>query len=239
MTLTDDELRAITDAVQAKLGNQGAGVSDSFMALLNRQGNDSLQASMQLFTENFELRGKNRTLQGELTTAQAASETPEGKTLIDKADAELIEAYKALGTPDEITKTKTDFATTERTTVLDKVAKIAGYEPSVFNRLATELTFEEREETIEGEKKPYVVVLPGEGKEAVRLEAYADENWKEFLPALSPTGDGAQAASTTPVGGTAFVKQKASGDVPKKGSVLDQHIAAREKRSEDKGPLDS
>jgi len=236
MTLSKEE---IIEIVNKALKDQGEGVPASFMNLLKREGEDTLQASLTLYTENFELRQDKRNLKAELDTAKKASNVPEDQVLVSKEDGELLENYKKLGTVEEIGKTSTDFSSMQRSQILSTVAKTAGYESGVFDRLAGELIFEERKETIDGKEVPYIVVLPGEGKEAVKIEEYAEANWKDFLPALKPENGGdTQTTSTTR--GTEFVKQKGAGDSTKPQSVLEKHLDAREERyNKTKGPLDS
>jgi len=234
MTLTIEQ---ITEVVEKALKGQGEKVPEGFMNLLKREGEDTLQISLKLYTENFELRADRRKLQDEVTELKKSSDVPEDQTLISKEDAVLLAKYKELGTPDEIGKVSTDFTTVQRSQVLAKVAETAGYEASVFNKLAGELTFEERDETIEGEKKKFIVVLPGEGKEAIRISEYAEANWKDFLPALKPENGGTTQTTIT-TQGTEFVKQKGKGDSTKPKSVLEAHLNRREERSKTKGPLD-
>ena len=235
MTLTIEQIKEV---VEKALKGQGDKVPEGFMNLLKREGEDTLQASLKLYSENFELREARRKLQEEVDELKKSSNVPEDQTLVSKEDAELLVKYKELGTPDEIGKVSTDFSSMQRSQVLAKVAKTAGYEPSVFNRLAGELTFEEREETIDGEKKLFIVVLPGEGKEAVRIDEFADANWKDFLPALKPENEGGTTQTQTATLGTEFVKQKGKGASTKSKSVLDAHLERREERQKTKGPLD-
>ncbi len=235
MTLTIDQIKEV---VEKALKSQGDQVPEGFMNLLKREGEDTLQASLKLYSENFELRADRRKLQDEVTELKKSSDVPEDQTLISKDDAALLAKYKEMGTLEEIGKVSTDFTTMQRSQVLAKVAKTAGYEPSVFNKLAGELKFEEKDETIDGEVTKYIVVLPGEGKEAIRIDEYAKANWENFLPALKPENGGTTQTTVT-TQGTEFVKQKGKGDSTKPKSVLEAHLERREERQKTKGPLDS
>ena len=235
MTLTVEQIQEV---VEKALKDQGDKVPEGFMNLLKREGEDTLQTSLKLYTENFELRADRRKLQDEVAELKKSSDVPEDQTLISKEDATLLTKYKEMGTPEEIGKVSTDFTTMQRSQVLAKVAETAGYEASVFDKLAGDTTFEEREETIDGKKSTYIVVLPGEGKEAIRISEYAEANWKDFLPALKPENGGTTQTTVT-TQGTEFVKQKGKGDSTKPKSVLDAHLERREERQKTKGPLDS
>lgn len=97
-----------------------------------------LQQNKTLIQEKGVVEAKVKNLQSDLDTAlQAAKDhgVPRGQALVSKADAELIEKYKPLGTPDELTALKTEHkslkdaeAKHQREANLKLVAKELGYD---------------------------------------------------------------------------------------------------------------
>lgn len=160
---------------------------------------------------------------------------PEGAVVLTGDDAKAWEAYRALGTPDEVTAklgeatTATErLAALEREVATSKVASAVGYKPSVLADLAKSKGFavELRQETVDGKPQevPYAITSDGQ---AVKLTDYVSQNLADYLPALTSgtsTGGGQQ-QRTTPAAGTAgprYPSQAGGSSAPQAGSVFDR-----------------
>jgi hypothetical protein len=183
--------------------------------------------ALKLYGENFQLREKNRTLEGE--NADLKKKVPaDGMFVINKDDNELLAAAKGLELkPEQITNLSTENAQLKRSKMLNKLVE-AGYS------LSTLETFDElegkeveeylvKEETKDG--KPVKSGLVKVGGKEVSL----DELVKEKRPALS-----AILKSTPQAGGTKYVNQDAGGKPPVENSVVDDFIKKRDERNKAK-----
>ena len=131
-----------------------------------------------------------------LEVEQSKKQVPEGGAIISATQVKLLEQYKKLGTPEELTNTvserdklQTDVALTVREKSLKSAADAHGYQPALLVRLAMQdnlVVDEIREEGEDDEKtKVAYVRLNEEGAKPVRLDKYAQETWEEFLVGLS------------------------------------------------------
>ena len=89
---------------------------------------------------------------------------------ITQEELDNFNKYKELGDVDAISQELGEKQQLERTNVINEVAQLAGYKPSVLSKLGHDVAFEIRED------KAYV------GDKTV--EEYAQENWADFLPSL-------------------------------------------------------
>ena len=164
--------------------------------VLDRYGRDALKLAEKLseaLTDNYTLREKNRKLRVDNETL-AAAKPPEGSVVLSGDDARLLDAYKALGEPgtlkqtlDAATQAHADLTTLRKSEVVRSAAEAHGFKPSVLSRLADglELTMKEGKD-----KKLQAFVLKDDKELA--LDAYAEQEWADFLPSLTqqPAGDG-------------------------------------------------
>jgi hypothetical protein len=124
---------------------------------------------------------KVKKLRSDLDDALEAAKTsgvPRGQALVSKADAESLNAYKALGTPDELTTVKTEHGTLKGESDQRKLddtrrqaAKALGYNEEAFIRLPNLPEFEIRGEG----DKPQVIAKVKDGDKVVERPA------KEFI----------------------------------------------------------
>lgn len=156
----------------------------------------------------------NKTLLSEKSTATAKVKELEadieaskdkhlqrGQVAVAKADAELIDKYKPLGTPDELTAMKTEHGTLKSD--LDKrkrqdahtvAAKELGYNVDAFLRLPDMPELEVREK--DGKKSVVAKVKDGENIVEKPAKEFIEANYAALMPALQ-----AKAGVTLPVGG--------------------------------------
>lgn len=147
---------------------------------------------------------KVKKLRSDLDDALEAAKTsgvPRGQALVAKADAELIDKYKPLGTPDELTAMKTEHGTLKSD--LDKrkrqdahtvAAKELGYNVDAFLRLPDMPELEVREK--DGKKSVVAKVKDGENTVEKPAKEFIEANYAALMPALQ-----AKAGVTLPVGG--------------------------------------
>lgn len=180
-----------------------------------RKAAETGEFANQLKARNDDATGFARDLHRELQEAReqlgkANALIPEGGVVLSPTLAKAWEAYKALGKPDDLAKVlesgkeaAAKASALERSQQLRDVAEVAGYTPSVLNRLAGDLAFEVKEETILGKPKKVVYVVPKEGEEGqpVKLDDYAKQHWGDFLPSLKPSSQAQPRAFGTPGGG--------------------------------------
>jgi len=157
---------------------------------------------------------KVKKLRGDLDDALAAAKTsdvPRGQTLVSKADAELLEKYRPLGTPDELATVKTEHGTLKETETKRQrddtnrlVAKELGYNTDAFVSLPNLPEFEIRDGK-DGKKS--VVAKVTEGDKVVEKPAkdYIEANHAPLLPALV-----AKAGVQVPANGSGTDSQPAS-----------------------------
>ncbi len=168
------------------------------------------------------------------------AQMPEGSLILKGDEAKAYQAYKALGTAEEV-KTKLEAAveTTKENTSLKRTqrtsaaSKALGWKESVLERLLGDMDIDGREETVtvkEGGKDVlkkqmvYAVLVPQESGEPKRVQAtaYAEANWSDFLPALK--------AKSPPDPSVPFVPQSPS-NKPPTGGHLDSLLKKREENA--------
>lgn len=148
-------------------------------------------------------------LTNEKATLEATA-LPAGHVAVPAADAQLINAYKPLGKPEEITAMRTErddlktkVAKSQRLETLRSVAEVEGYDVEVLSELVTdEQSFEIKEVKKDGKeiKQANIIVETDGKKESKPLAEFAQEKWAKFMPALKPADAKPQ--------GTPYVPQK-------------------------------
>lgn len=145
----------------------------------------------------------NKTLLSEKSTATAKVKELEadieaskdkhlqrGQVAVAKADAELIDKYKPLGTPDELTAMKTEHGTLKSD--LDKrkrqdahtvAAKELGYNVDAFLKLPDMPELEVREK--DGKKSVVAKVKDGENTVEKDAKEFIEANYAALMPALT------------------------------------------------------
>lgn len=166
--------------------------TQAFQNALARNQGDAMALATRLFDENYQLRSRNREIQG-LLPAQ-------GAVVLPADQAATWQAYQQLGAADVVAgqlqaaqAAATELASLKRSSHLQDVAQIAGYKPGVLATLAGD-----KELLIRGEGSARTVAIK-DGDREVALADYAKTQWADFLPALQ--------ATPTPASGTAFVSQ--------------------------------
>jgi len=172
-------------------------------ALAKHQG-DAMALAAFLFSDNYDLREKNRKLKEQVPA--------EGSAVVSKPDSEKLEAYKALGKPEDI-KTRleahatmeTENAELKRDGILRDVAEAAGFKVSVLKdrdkASGGKLEYLFKEEGEQKKRVPYVKTEQGE----VSVEKYATDTWGDYLPALKAEpsqGNGTRVHGSSSIGGT-------------------------------------
>ena len=202
-------------------------------AFMDKHDGDSGKAVELLLSENREYRSKNAKLKA--TLDEVRGKLPASDALILTSDeGKALEAYRKLGKPEEVAKALDDSKTsaarlaelTEESIIRD-TADAYGYKPSVLRRLAKGLTVKVKEEQKDG-KPVKTAEVEVDGK-PVLLDAYAEANWSEFMPALKPgngSGNGAGA-------GTGYVNQSSGGKAPTK-DVVQAFIEEQQKKAASK-----
>jgi len=215
-------------------GGSGGGGPDRSAQLeaLEAKHGSTKAALAQLYDENYRLRSDKRDLKKQLKEA----ELPEGSVVLTAEQAKELEAYKALGKPEDLKASleehdelKTKVQQGDRRAEIAEVAKAAGWEgkEAVLSTLVTDGDkLEIRDETVDGEtvKVPYIT-LAGEGKVPTKLVDHATKEWKDFLPALGAKGDTEDEGGGQ--GGTRFPGQKPTGKAPAAGDAFDRAIGSR------------
>lgn len=188
---------------------------------------------------------KVKKLRSDLDDALEAAKTsgvPRGQTLVTKADAELLDKYKPLGTVDELTAIKTEHGTLK--TDMDKrkrqdahtlAAKELGYNVDAFLRLPDLPELEIREK--DGKKSVVAKIKDGETVTEKDAKEFVEANYAALMPALQakqgvqlPVGGGSGADTQ---GGDPFKwardfgKQYAEQSKP----IADPYAAFNERRS--------
>ena len=209
-------------------------------ALAKHQG-DAMALAAFLFSDNYDLREKNRKLKETIPA--------EGSVVISKSESDKLEAYKALGKPEDL-KTRLDAHATmetenaelKRDGLLRDVAESAGWKVSVLKdrdkAFGAKLEYLFKEEGEQKKKVPYVKTEQGE----VSLDKYAADNWADYLPALKVDSQqsngtrvhGSQANAGTPakdlftkIREDAKNKQKASENIHPMFSKIPGRVAAQ------------
>jgi hypothetical protein len=191
---------------------QGGGQDwqQSLSNLIRREGGADATAQL-LFQENREHRQRIRELEQQLPG--------EGAVVLTGDQAAAWQTYQGLGAPTDVQQRLTaaeqaqnELAGLRRAEQIRGVAEVAGYRPTVLERLAEGLEFEVREEQRDGQtaRVPYVVSGEGQQQQATPLADYAQTHWADFLPALS-----AQQQQQPPQGGgVTYPRQQGGGGQP-------------------------
>lgn len=201
-------------------------------ALIARHNNDLMRVIDHLYGDNYSLREKNRGLKEQVKDLEGRA-PKEGAVVLTKAEADLLEAYKAVG---EIEALKTlqgerdqykgELGALRKESVLRDVAETAGFKLPVLKTLAGDLEFEIKEVERDGKKVRTPFVKSGDGEKAVA--DYAKEVWPDFLPALQ-----SQPAQT----GTPYPTQSAGGPTPPPSVLADFKQRSQAARAAAPNPL--
>jgi hypothetical protein len=198
------------------------GLSESALKAYNKRlekldGNSQAMAMM-LFSENYQLREKNRLLEGRVS--------PEGTVMLKGEEAAAWKEYQALGAPaevkqglDERTKFQGELSDLRRESVLRKVAEVSQFKYSILadrDKSARadqkELIYEFRDIDVDGVKTPTAFIKDGD--KVTPAADYAKENWSDYMSVLQVTqGSDSQNgnAQTTSQNGTRFISQTSAG----------------------------
>lgn len=147
-----------------------------------------LQHNKTLLTEKSQATAKVKEIEADLEEAKKTS-IPRGHTVVAKADAELIDKYKALGTVEDLTAKVTEHGTlkeTEAKRVREDsnrlVAKELGYNPDAFLQLTNLPEFEIREK--DGKKSVVAKVTEGDKVIEKPAKELVESTYAPLLPAL-------------------------------------------------------
>ena len=170
-------------------------IIDAMNSLLDKKGGDSDEVIKMLLKENYSLRDDKRTLKSEIT--EIRTKVPgENHIVLTPEDATLFNSWKELGDPKEI-KEKLQKGETlqgeiekrDRSALIAKAAKVAGYNPNVLTDLAESKGFvvEFKEVEVDGQKvdQPFVKV----GDKSHELSIFTESNLKDYMPALTNVDD--------------------------------------------------
>jgi hypothetical protein len=197
-------------------GNDDADVNSSFQRRLERFNNDAMLMANELYRENYRERESNRRLREQVTELQGRIPA-EGAHVLTGDDVARWQAYTQLGQPQELQQRIEAGATAiqerdslRRDTVIRQAADVAGYKPSVLQRLAADVQLSVRE--ADGKQEAVVTV---EGQQPIPLTQYAEQHWADFLPALTAQSQGTQQRAGVP-----FVPQAGNGTPPKPQDIV-------------------
>lgn len=219
------------------------GVEQSFQKALDKRNNDGVALARELYDDNYNLRKKNRELSDEAT--QLRGKVPaEGAVMLSADEATAWQAYKALGTHEEVktaieqrTQLQGQLDALQREAALRDAAAAAGYKFSVLqdrDKVARidgkELSYAVKEVEKDGTKSRVAFVKDGDTEKP--LTEYAQEQWGEFLPSLQAQGSQQQ-------NGTPFPSQHSgTGGNPKPPNLVAQFQQEQaEKAKAVKNPL--
>lgn len=215
---------------QQQSQQQGQDPAEGLRNALQRANNDAMALAAQLYSENYQLRERNRQL-----GAQAPAE---GSVVLTREQAAQWTAYQQLGAPDALTTqlqqaqaAAQQLAGLQRQELIRAVADAAGYKASVLGQLpgSADLAFEVREATVDGKVTKTAFVKPKDGAE-VALSTYAQQHWTDFLPSLT-----AQQQQQAP--GTPFPSQQPAGGQPPADPVAAFALRAQQQRDAATNPL--
>lgn len=173
-------------------GQGGPDIEATVRKILSEK--DSNQAVYDLLKDNFQQREELRSLKGQL------EELPgEDAVVLTKAEAETWKRYQELGKPDEIQSglkerddLKVQVETHERNERIAEAAAAHGFNAKALRDMpgVAELTFEVREETVDGDKaKVAYVTGPEDGARPVKLTDHAEAEWSHLMGALEATDE--------------------------------------------------
>lgn len=213
-----------------------------------------------LISENADRRIENRTLKKSL--AEVTAKVPaDGSRVLSADDGKVWDAIKtAAGTdlakvPDRIKRAgelETQLAEAEFGKLVEQGATAVKFNPTVLKSLLKDKGYTlEMRDMLQSDGKTTVKIpfirKAGDEKAAwEKLDAAAEQQFKDFLPALKALPQGGNAASGGGSGGGEHIV--ASHEMPSQssassqgggggGSVVDQHIARQKTRSERPNPL--
>lgn len=228
--------------------------------IIARHNGDASVAVGVLAGENFQLRDKVRQ-QNERITALEGGQPKDGALVLSKADAERWEAYKKLGTPEEVTtkiadgdKASGELQSIRAGSAISDAARDLNLNAAALQRLVKldGITVEKRTVKENGQDvERYFAKYKGDdGKDAEKaLTDYRQERWQEFNDILgapnatstdsqnagaAAAGAGAQGAAGTQTGGNRvvpFVPQ--GGSQGAQGGNLFDKIRANTKAEQD------
>lgn len=191
--------------------------------ITTKGGGDAMKTLEALVSENYELRGKNRELRLEVTTASA--KVPEGARVLTADEVKQFDLYLSLGKPETIGATLTQHGELVikhedmvRNNTVRSAADIAGYKHTVLGDLVKvhNLQLEVGERDDKGIKKPAVFVK--EGNQSLPLEDVIKSRYADYVPALQLTTQG------QPGAGVPWVPQSGGGATPPDKSVAKEYI---------------
>lgn len=189
----------------------GENKAEALQKLLDKNNGDAMRTLGILFSENFDLRNKNRTLKEQVPA--------EGSAVLSKADADRLAAFDALGLKPEEAKAKIESAGTveaenaslKREAQRNALVELGYSRAALADFDALEGSAIESYEVKEGQKDgkavkvAYVTV---EGKQRP-LDEYATEKRPAQAKILRESGQ-------QQTGGVAYVPQSAGGSAPSK-----------------------
>lgn len=203
-----------------------------------------LDSEHPVIKKNTELLAQHSTDKGtitRLTNEKAALEVgslPAGHVAVPAADAQLLAAYKGVGTPEEIKTAiterdtlKTDLTTTKRKELLRNVAEAEGWPLALLETAGANLEFELREIEVEQDgkkvKTPRGHVLVKGADNRVEAKPFsdfaaADAGLKELLP-LVEAGRKAKSPEGTP-----FIRQGSNSTPPSPDDLVAKRLEARQ-----------
>jgi hypothetical protein len=167
-------------------GSQGGPDNTAIQALLDKHKGDAMSLALQLFSENFQLRDKNRELKKQVPA--------DGSVVLAKEDGQAFEAFKALNLkPDEI-KSKleahetiaTENAALKKKDTLRDIAQASGFKLSVLedrDKASGGLEYSLKDEK-DAKGSTRKVAYVKDGEKVVSLEQFAADKWTDYLPAL-------------------------------------------------------
>jgi len=165
-----------TTIATSEPGDNDAARTADFESQLARANGDALRFAEKLHERVFQLRQR----------AQAAEEQVpgEGMVVIKAEDLVLLKSYKALGTPTEIVDKGAQLSKLQKYQMVSEAATVAGMNPKVLSTLLpTDATLEIGEATGDDGAATRIVTLV-QGEDTTALDAYAQAQWSDFLPAL-------------------------------------------------------
>ena len=200
--------------------------------VLQRHGNTTESATRiaELYAEAenklYSLRDKNRTLREE-RDALKAKLPAEGAVVLSKEDSALLEAYKALGAPDALSKAVTDrdaaqqeLGTLRRAETIRAAAEAHGYRATALGKLPSlagkDVLLKDGQDA---EGKPIKQAFVKDGATETALPDYIQANDPEFLGAL--TAEQQQQAQPA---GTSYIQQNAGGGKPRPQSAGQAYV---------------
>jgi hypothetical protein len=188
-------------------GKGGGNPAEGFARLLERHGGSYEAVARHLYEDNYDYRRTNRELKTTLDDLKGKVPS-EGAVVLGKDDAQLLDAYRQLGKPEELkaglderTTLKSTLDARQKTDLMRDVARTAGFKEDVLTRYGANLDYEIRELDQDGTKVKAAFVKDGDTAVPV-VEHFAD-----LLPALKVDATG----SAT---GTQFVRQNVGGKAP-------------------------